>query len=109
MKVREVINVKELEYLRQEINKIDESLVCLFKKRMEIVYKVVKYKIKNSMEVFDRTREEEIISKHLSNIEDKALKNSLKEFLEDLMKISRKAQKEIIYENISLNKLENKN
>lgn len=109
MKVKEVINVEELEYFRQQINEIDESLVNLFKKRMEIVCKVAEYKSKNSMMVLDRAREEEIISKHLKNIEDESLKSNLKEFLEDLMKISRKAQKEILNETVSTNKLENKN
>jgi chorismate mutase/prephenate dehydratase len=88
--------MEDLDWLREEINEIDESLVKLFKKRMEVVSKVAHHKIENHMEVLDKSREKEIINKHLKNIEDKSLQNNLKEFLEDLMSISRKTQKEIL-------------
>jgi len=104
-----VIILEELDYLRKEINEIDESLVNLFKKRMGIVSKVAEYKIKNSMKVLDKGREEEIINKHLNNVEDEALKSNLKEFLEDLMGISRKTQKEIISKTLVEDKVEKKN
>lgn len=93
--------MKELDYLREQINDIDEALVELFKKRMNTVSKVADYKIKNSMEVLDESREKEIITKHLKDIEDKSMQNSLREFLQDLMCISRKLQKEMIYKKMN--------
>jgi monofunctional chorismate mutase, gram positive-type, clade 2 len=102
----EVMSVEKIDYLREEINEIDESLVKLFKKRMDIVSKVAEYKIKNSMIVLDKTREEEIINKHLDGVEDKVLKGNLKEFLEDLMSISRKTQKDIISKASKVDKTE---
>jgi chorismate mutase / prephenate dehydratase len=89
--------MENLDHLRQQINEIDDALVSLFKKRMEIVYRVAEYKIEHSAKVLDKAREEQIKSKHLSNIEDKDLRDELNEFLEDLMCISRKAQQKIIY------------
>jgi chorismate mutase / prephenate dehydratase len=103
------MSVEKLDCLREEINEIDESLVKLFKKRMEIVSEVAEYKRKNSMKVLDRTREEQIINKHLDNVEDRALNVYLKEFLEDLMGISRKAQKEILGKTFQMDKAEKKN
>lgn len=101
--------MEELNNLRIEINEIDEALVNLFKKRMEVVSKVAEYKSRNSMKVLDKEREEQIINKHLSNIQDEAFKSNLKEFLEDLMGISRKIQKEIISETLIEDKIEEKN
>lgn len=105
----EVMSVEKLDHLRDEINEIDEALVKLFKKRMGIVSEVAEYKIENSMKVLDKTREEQIINKHLEGVEDKVLKSNLKEFLEDLMSISRKTQKDIISKVSNVEKSEKKN
>lgn len=95
--------------LREEINKIDEELVKLFFKRMEVVCKIADYKIKNSMAVLDRDREEQIINRYLQGIEDEAKRDELRDFLEGLMSISRKAQKKIIDEYSSCNAKEEAN
>lgn len=92
--------------LRAQINEIDEKLVTLFKKRMEVVYKVARFKIDNSMEVLDRSREEQIISRHTNNIVDRDLKSELHEFLEDLLLISRKAQQKLIQESLNSKKID---
>lgn len=91
-----MIHVEDLNCLRQQINEIDEELVGLFKRRMEVVYKVANYKIENHMEVLDKSREEQIICKYTSSIKDEALKEELREFLEDILNISRKAQQRLI-------------
>lgn len=101
--------MEKLDHLREEINEIDEALVKLFKKRMEMVTQVANYKIENSMKILDKTREEQIINKHLDGVEDKVLKGNLKEFLEDLMSISRKTQKDIISKISNVEKSEKKN
>jgi chorismate mutase/prephenate dehydratase len=101
--------MEDLNALRTQINEIDEALVELFKKRMEIVYKVAQYKIDNSMEVLDRSREEQIINKHLNNIEDANSKAEIHEFLEDLLSISRKAQLKLIHNNVKENKIKSEN
>lgn len=88
--------MEDLGYFRKQIDDIDDSLVKLFLKRMDLVSKVADYKIKNDIDVLVKSREEQIISRHTENIEDEAVKGHIKEFLEDLMYISRKAQKEII-------------
>lgn len=102
---KECDKMEDLKALRTLINEIDEGLVDLFIKRMEVVHKVAKYKIENSMEVLDRGREEQIINKHLSNIADTNAKAELHEFLDDLLSISRKAQQKLIRKNMSLNNI----
>ncbi|MDF2673497.1 MAG: PheA, partial [Clostridiales bacterium] len=102
---RECDKMEDLKALRAQINEIDEALVDLFIKRMEVVQRVAKYKIDNSMEVLDRGREEQIINKHLSNIEDVNTKAELHEFLEDLLSISRKAQQKLIRKSAMVNNI----
>ncbi|MCT8978401.1 chorismate mutase [Clostridium sp. CX1] len=104
-----MIILRELEDLRGQINEIDKALVNLFKKRMTIVSKVAEYKAKNSMEIFDGTREDQIINKHLQSIENESLKLSLKEFLQAMMTISRRSQEKIISEVLQGNKVEHNN
>lgn len=98
----------DLDYLRKQIDEIDDSLVKLFLRRMEVVCNVADYKIKNGMEVLVKSREEQVINRHIKNIEDEAVKLRIKEFLEDLMYISRKAQKEMISSSLIIEKSEDK-
>lgn len=100
--------MEKLNELRQEIDKIDKDLVDLFIKRMKLVNDVAEFKMKNSGKVLDKTREMLIINKYTENIKDKALKSNVKEFLESLMHISRRIQKEIIHKSFNSNKTENK-
>ncbi|MHC1719505.1 MAG: chorismate mutase [Clostridiaceae bacterium] len=89
------MNSNELTKLRIEINEIDEKIVELFKKRMQVVEKIARCKIANTMEVLDESREESVIRKHTESIEDPLLKEDVKELLRAMIKISRDAQKEI--------------
>lgn len=100
--------MEDLNALRGQINEIDEALVELFKRRMEIVYKVADYKIDNSMEVLDKSREKQIIEKHINNTKDENLKSGLHEFIEDLLSISRKAQEKLIQKSLDESSKKNK-
>ena len=87
--------MKDLDYLREKINEIDNEMVVLFLKRMDIVADIAKYKKENSKKVFDPNREKEILEKHLRGI-DEDKKEYMKEFLQNLMDISKKVQKQSI-------------
>ena len=86
----------DIDYLREQINQIDETLIELFIKRMEVVNNVALYKKENSVALVDKAREEEIIKKHLVKSTSEVQKLQLREFLESLMDISKKAQKTIL-------------
>lgn len=97
--------MNDLDYLREQIDTIDEALVKLFFERMEIVQSVAEYKAKNDIKVLDQTREEKIKTKFLDKIVDEDKKILLSEFLEALMNISKNSQKgKIKQNNISTNK-----
>ena len=51
----------DIKELREELNKIDDVLVPLFERRMDMAEQIADYKKKNNIAVSDRTREREVI------------------------------------------------
>lgn len=84
--------MNELEQLRKDIDLIDSKLICLFQKRMETVLKVASYKKKNKLPILNAGREKEVISKNLKFVYNEEFKDSVEEFLKDIMDISKKLQ-----------------
>lgn len=87
---------KDLENFREEIDSIDEKIVGLFQKRMEIVAKIVEYKIENNLPVLNSTREEEIIKKNREYLTDKDLDQYLEKLYIEIMTLSKDYQGEKI-------------
>lgn len=54
---------KQMQKHREEINKIDSSIIKLLEKRFKIVKKIGVYKKKNKLPIQDLKREKEIIEK----------------------------------------------
>lgn len=84
------------EELRKQINKIDESLVELFEARMHICQKIAAYKKDKNIKIFDEEREQEVVKKNIGRLTDHTLDLHAERFFKELMKISRKIQKEHI-------------
>lgn len=82
----------ELKNLRDEIDRIDETLVNLFERRMEIVLKVGKYKKENNIPILSSNRESEVIKKNLEYLNNKRFEKPTKQFLTSIMDISKKVQ-----------------
>lgn len=85
-----------LEELRNEIDNVDEELVELFEKRMEIVLNVAKYKKENNLPILNNSREEEVIKKNINYLKNKNLQEYLTDFFVKLMNVSKEYQKEQI-------------
>lgn len=85
-----------LEKQRSKIDKIDKELVKLFEERMNTVVEVAQIKKQNNIEIFDSSRENLVIDKVKSYLENEKLGKYLEEFYKDLMNVSKKYQKEII-------------
>ena len=90
--------MEDLSDYREQIDVIDEKLIKLFEQRMELALKVANYKKENGIEVLNRSREQEVIDKNLSLVQNKKFSNSVKQLLEYMMKLSRELQKEYIVE-----------
>ena len=56
---------------RSNIDEIDRKMAELFQQRMEEVQAVVQYKKENGLNVTDRSRERQVIEKHLPQIDEK--------------------------------------
>ena len=81
---------------RKKINAIDRKMSKLFVKRMNEVEEVAKYKNDNSIDVLDRSRETEVISKNTALIESPIYKEYYKKFINHVMSLSKERQTEYI-------------
>ncbi|MBU3111175.1 prephenate dehydratase [Clostridium lacusfryxellense] len=79
----------DIDYLRNQIDEIDASLVLLFEKRMDIVVKVAEYKKKNNVVVLNSQREEAVIKKNIDLVKNKDILLEVEEFFKSVMEISR--------------------
>lgn len=85
-----------LDDARNEINSIDREMADLFEKRMLAVKNVAEYKKENGMQIFDSSREQEVIERNSLFIKDDTLKSYYVKFLQDLMDVSKTYQHQLI-------------
>ena len=88
--------MKDIEYWRREIDRVDLEMVRLFQERMNIVEGIARFKQANHMKIVDEGREKEVISKNLLRIEDEKLKKYYRQFLINVMEVSKEYQKDIL-------------
>ena len=91
--------------LRGRIDEIDQQIVALYEKRMEVSKQVAEYKIETGKRVFDKAREEEKIQKVKSLTHNDFNSHGIEELFEQIMCMSRKLQYQLISEHGGLNKL----
>ena len=85
-----------LEKARKEINRIDAKMRELFIERMHAAEAVAEYKKERGLKILDTTRENEIIDKNSSEIEDDLLREYYVTFLKNNMAVSRAYQSRLI-------------
>ena len=83
-----------IEKARVKINAIDAEMVRLFEERMAAVLDVLKYKKEHNLAVFDSKREEEIIKKNVSLLQNQELKEYYLEFFNAVLSSSKKYQED---------------
>ena len=88
--------MSNLENARKIINEVDVQLAALFEKRMEAVKMVADYNKQNNLPIFDENREKEICKKEIEYIKNDELKSYYLEFIQCLMDISKKFQRNIM-------------
>ena len=82
-----------LDVLRKDIDDIDKELVALFEKRMRIVTEIANYKLRNNMDVFDKGREDLLLQKVDTYLNNKELSGDLSLFFQNLMDLSKNYQR----------------
>ena len=80
-----------LEEIRKEISAINDEMLALFVKRMELSAQVTRYKIANGLPTLDRKREEAILQKVADNTDEEYRQYAL-EFFQSMMNISKEYQ-----------------
>lgn len=84
--------MEELELMRKQIDDIDERMVELFEKRMELAIKIGSLKEEKGLKVLNSRREEEVIKKAIDHLNNKELSNELERFFKAVMDSSKRVQ-----------------
>lgn len=91
--------MEDLTRYRNEIDDIDKELIQLFEKRMNTVLEIAKHKMKNNTTIFQKDREEKVLSKAVDNLDNKGYSQETIQFFNSIMEISRGLQKRIMDDN----------
>lgn len=94
-----VKNMRDLQNIRPEIDKIDRELVHLFEERMELCEEVAEFKINTGKKVFDPAREEEKLKTLGALAGTEFNKQCIEELFTQIMCMSRKLQYQKLAEN----------
>ena len=88
--------MKTLEESRIEIDEIDNKIIELYEKRMQVVKNVVQYKIENNIPILDANRESSMLSKNLKKINNEEFKKYYEDVLKGYLKASKEMQQDIL-------------
>ena len=89
--------MEKLEIYRDLIDSVDNQIIELYVKRMEIVKEITKLKIENDLPVLDQNREKIMLEKNLEKIKDDEFKKYYKSVLEGFLKASKEMQKDVSF------------
>lgn len=87
----------DLKSMRDEIDRIDDEMAELFRKRASVAEKVAEYKRRNNMAVFQGGREAEVLERAAEHVPDD-LKDGARLFFTTLMDISKCRQQQLLTE-----------
>lgn len=88
--------MEKLEICRDLIDSIDNSIIELYEKRMDIIKEITKYKIEKGLPVLDQNREDSMLKKNIEKIKNEKYKKYYKDVLDGYLKASKKMQEEIM-------------
>lgn len=87
-----------LSQLRETLDDIDQNIVALYEKRMEVCAQVAAYKIENGKRVFDKEREQQKLDSVSALTHNAFNARGIRDLFEQIMAISRKLQYQLIAE-----------
>lgn len=79
---------------RKDIDATDKQMLDLFITRMDIVHKIIEYKLDNNLPILNKSRETELKDKLMLSMPDK-YKPYYSDFLDNLFSLSKKYQNDI--------------
>lgn len=90
--------MKDLADIRVDIDSIDQQIVDLFEKRMELTTQVAEYKISTGKAVFDKERELSKLASVAELAHSDFNSHGVRELFEHIMSVSRKRQYQLLTE-----------
>lgn len=94
-----------LDSYRSEIDNIDKEMTLLFENRMNLSKKISDYKKNNNMQIYQSEREELVIAKNISYLQNKEYESFLRSYYMNLMNLSRLIQSKEINSNYNSEKV----
>ena len=82
----------DLKELRNKINEIDNEILSLYLKRMNISKQIGQYKKEHNLPIYDSKREEELINNLLNKIDNNELKENYKKIIQLILIESKNQQ-----------------
>jgi monofunctional chorismate mutase len=83
----------KLNDLRKQIEDIDQEMLDLFLKRMDVSAKIGAYKKEHQLPILDENREHELLEKQKALLNNETLWPLYRKFLIEVMKLSKEYQK----------------
>lgn len=83
--------MRNINELRDKIDKIDAQLIELFEERMNISQEIAEYKEENGLAIYDEDRELKVIQKNIQHAHDN-YKIYVEDFIRCIMQISKDVQ-----------------
>lgn len=84
--------MRDISEIRKDIDSIDAQLVALFEKRMALSEEVAFFKKENSLPVLNSSREDEVIEKVCSQLENQELCDYTSKLFRVIMNLSKEYQ-----------------
>ena len=82
----------DLKELRKQRNEIDDEILSLYLKRMNISKQIGQYKKEHNIPIYDQKREEELINNLLNKIDNNELKENYKKIIQLILIESKNQQ-----------------
>ena len=89
---------KQLVYFREQINNIDTEILYLIKRRFTVVKKIAKYKKENSLEIYQKQREEELFNFLTLKSREMSLNENFVQNIFDLIIVESKNEQKKIFD-----------
>lgn len=88
--------MSNIEEARLKINEIDREMAKLFCERMDAAAEVAEYKKENGLPILDKEREERLVQKNMSYIDNEALRDFYANFIRSTIDISKNYQRRLL-------------
>lgn len=93
-----------LDELRKEIDKIDDQMIKLFEKRMDVAVKIAEYKKKNGLKVLDAPRQRQKLADICEKTDEEDMKRYLRTLYSVMFELSCSKQNKMLKNDSELNK-----